>query len=241
MSLENKTVLITGAARRLGQAFSFAVAQAGADVIIHYGHSSGEAEETAAKIRAMGRQSWIVQADLGDPQSASRLVERAWQLRPFDAVVNSAAIFEALDWQTTTLDDWQRHLAVNLTAPFLISQAFGRKLGTKNPGRIVNILDWRALHPGSDHLPYTITKAGLAALTQSLAQALAPGILVNGLALGAILPPTDGADAGKILKKVPAGRWAGTDEVNKALLFLLDGPDYITGEILHVDGGRHLI
>ncbi len=107
-------------------------------------------------------------------------------------------------------------------------------------GRIVNLLDWRALRPGVDHLPYTVAKAGLAALTRSLGISLAPRITVNGLALGAVLPPADGADMSKLIAQVPAGRWAELDEVDAGLLFLLSGPAYITGEILHIDGGRHL-
>jgi len=130
---------------------------------------------------------------------------------------------------------------INLTTPFLLSQAFARALEPGKEGRIVNILDWRALRPGPDHLPYTISKAGLVALTRSLAQALAPEISVNGIALGAILPPSDGGAGDEILKNVPAGRWAELEEVQKTLSFLLSGPSYITGEIIHVDGGRHLV
>ena len=102
-------------------------------------------------------------------------------------------------------------------------------------------MDWRALRPGADHLPYTISKAALAALTQSLAVALAPNISVNGLALGAILPPSDGSNTDKIIKDIPVKRWAELEEVGEAALFMLAGPKYITGEILHVDGGRHLV
>ena len=105
----------------------------------------------------------------------------------------------------------------------------------------MNILDWRALRPGKDHFPYTISKAALSAMTQSLAVALAPGIIVNGLAFGAILPPSDGGETEDILNDVPVMRWAHLEEVGEALLFLLDGPEYITGEIVHLDGGRHLI
>ena len=108
-------------------------------------------------------------------------------------------------------------------------------------GRIVNLIDWRGLRPGPDHLPYTISKAALAALTQSLAVALAPRITVNGLALGAILPPKKGVPAKVNLEQIPARRWANLEEVGQALIFLLDGPAYITGEIIHVDGGRHLV
>jgi pteridine reductase len=153
--------------------------------------------------------------------------------------VNSASIFEPLSFQNTTLDDWHRHLNINLTAPFLLSQAFAKQTPR---GRIVNILDWRALRPGADHFPYTITKSALAAMTKSLAAALAPNITVNGLALGAILPPADHSSANeKIIENIPAQRWAEAKEVEDALLFLLTGPAYITGEIIHLDGGRHLI
>lgn len=107
-------------------------------------------------------------------------------------------------------------------------------------GRIVNLLDWRVLRPGADHFPYTVSKSALAAMTQSLAIALAPNITVNGLALGAILPPADGVVNPKILENVPAGQWGEMEDVENALLFLLTSP-YLTGEILHVDGGRHLV
>ena len=231
--------MITGAARRLGRSFALACARAGADVVIHYGHSDEEAEEVWEEIRKMGRKAWIVQADLSDASQAEALISSASQSAPVYALVNSAAIFEPLTLEATSLEQWQRHLQINLTAPFLLSQAFARQAG---PGaRIVNILDWRALRPGADHFPYTISKAALAALTRSLAVALAPNITVNGLALGAILPPADGNKNPEIIKNVPLKRWANEGEVEQTLLFLLTCPAYITGEILHVDGGRHLI
>src|SRR5262245_14600657 len=105
----------------------------------------------------------------------------------------------------------------------------------------IHILDWRALRPGADHFPYTISKAALASMTKSLAVALAPRIIVNGLALGAILPPFHGKAKTDIIKNVPAGRWAEESEIEQALLFLLTYPAYITGEIIHLDGGRHLV
>jgi pteridine reductase len=153
--------------------------------------------------------------------------------------VNSAAIFKCLAPETTSLEDWQEHLQINLTAPFLLSQAFAKQ--APDGARIVNILDWRALRPGADHFPYTISKAALAAMTKSLAVGLAPKLIVNGLALGAILPPSDRKAKPDILKSVPAGRWARQEEVEQALIFALTCPAYITGEIIHVDGGRHLV
>ena len=238
-SLEGKTVLITGAARRLGRSFALACGRAGADVVIHHGHSDEEAGEVREEIRKMGRKAWIVQADLSDSSQAETLISSASQSASLYALVNSAAIFEPLTLEATSLDQWQRHLQINLTAPFLLSQAFARQAGPS--ARIVNILDWRALRPGADHFPYTISKAALAALTRSLAVALAPNITVNGLALGAILPPADGNKNPEIIKNVPLKRWANEGEVEQALLFLLTCPAYITGEILHIDGGRHLI
>jgi NAD(P)-dependent dehydrogenase (short-subunit alcohol dehydrogenase family) len=249
--LLGKTVLITGAARRVGRIFALGCAQAGADVVIHHGHSNEEAAETRGAIEALGRHAWTLASDLSRPAEASETVSRANQLSPLYALVNSAAIFEPLSLTDTTLADWERHLSINLTAPFLLSQAFARQIPQDAEGRIVNILDWRALRPGADHFPYTVSKAALAALTQSLAVALAPRISVNGLALGAVLPPSPArpaapgrADRGAspdVIKNVPLGRWSEEQEVQQALVFLLAGPAYVTGEIVHVDGGRHLV
>jgi NAD(P)-dependent dehydrogenase (short-subunit alcohol dehydrogenase family) len=239
--LLGKTVLITGSTRRVGRLFALGCAQAGADVVIHHGHSPEEAAETRDEIEKLGRRAWILASDLGKPAEASKLISRANELSPLYALVNSAAIFESLSLEKTTLTDWERHLAINLTAPFLLSQAFAQQLPDNVEGRIVNILDWRALRPGADHFPYTISKAALAALTRSLAVALAPRISVNGLALGAVLPPADGGAGPDVTKTVPLGRWSEAQEVQQALVFLLAGPAYVTGEIIHVDGGRHLI
>jgi len=241
MSLDGKNILITGAARRLGRIMALAVAQAGGTVIIHHGHSLNEAAETQQAIHAMGKPAHIVQADLGDPEQVTQVIAEASSFGPLFALVNNAAIFEAHTWDTTDITAWNRHFDINLTAPFLLSQAFARSLSGSSEGRIVNILDWRALRPGADHLPYTVSKAALAALTGSLAIALAPKILVNGLAFGAILPPFPTADLKRIIEPVPARRWAQPEEVGHALIFLLDGPGYITGEIIHLDGGRHLV
>jgi NAD(P)-dependent dehydrogenase (short-subunit alcohol dehydrogenase family) len=241
MSLDGKRVLITGAARRVGRALALAVAAAGGEVIIHYGRSQSEAESARDELIALGRRAFILHAELDDPRQAADLVPRALEYGPLFGLVNNASIFEPLTWDNTALQDWERHFKVNLTAPFLLSQAFARSLPEGASGRIVNLLDWRALRPAADHLPYTVSKAALAALTQSLAAALAPRVTVNGLALGAILPPSDGAAVENILKNVPARRWADLDEVAQALLFLLDGPAYLTGDILYIDGGRHLV
>lgn len=240
-SLNGKTILITGAAKRVGRIFALACARAGADIIIHHGHSRKEALQVQDEIESLGQRAWILASDLGKSAEVTKLISQANEFGPLYALVNSAAIFEPLSFNETTYEDWERHIALNLTAPFLLSQAFAKQVPKNGHGRIVNIVDWRALRPAADHFPYTISKAALAALTQSLAVALAPRITVNGLALSAILPPSDGAANDNIIKNVPAGRWSELKEVEDALLFLLTGPTYITGEIIHVDGGRHLV
>ena len=241
LPLHGKTVLITGAARRVGRILALACARAGADLVIHHGHSSQQALDVQKEIASYGRQSWILASDLSKADEVSRLISQANEIGPLYGLVNSAAIFEPLSLEQTTLADWERHMAINLTAPFLLSQAFAKQIPDGGEGRIVNILDWRALRPGADHFPYTVSKAALASMTQSLAIALAPCITVNGLALGAVLPPANKSAKEEIIKSIPAQRWSDAKEIEEALIFLLSGPAYMTGEIIHVDGGRHLI
>ena len=241
LSLLDKTVLITGAARRVGRIFAIGCAQAGANLIIHHGHSPEEAINVKSEIEALGRHAWVIASDLNKSSDTSELIEHANRLSPLYALVNSASIFEPLSISETSMVEWENHLRINLTAPFILSQAFAKQFPEDGEGRIVNILDWRALRPGADHFPYTISKAALAALTKSMAVAFSPRISVNGLALGAVLPPADGGSSLSPLKNVPMGRWSNEAEIQQALVFLLAGPAYITGEIIHVDGGRHLI
>jgi NAD(P)-dependent dehydrogenase (short-subunit alcohol dehydrogenase family) len=237
--LRGKTALITGAARRIGRRLALACARAGANVVIHHAHSDFDAESLRAEISGLDRQAWVFKADLTDSSQTESLIPLISRIAPIHFLINNAALFEPLTFNSASLDDWNRHLALNLTAPFLLSQAFARQ--AEAGGRIVNILDWRALRPGADHFPYTVSKSALAAMTKSMAVALAPRITVNGLALGAILPPADGNVSSEITKNIPMKRWAAEGEIEQALLFLLTCPAYITGEIIHVDGGRHLV
>ena len=237
--LTGKTLLITGAARRLGRLFALACARAGADIVIHHAHSDSDAQAVAAEISGLDRRAYIFESDFSDSESTRNLIPLINRSTPLHGLINNAAIFESLSLESTSLDDWNKHLNINLTAPFLLSQAFAQQ--AEEGARIVNLLDWRALRPGADHFPYTVSKSALASMTRSLAVALAPKVTVNGLALGAILPPADGDVNPDIVKNIPMRRWANEGEVEQALLFLLTCPPYITGEIIHVDGGRHLV
>lgn len=238
-TLQDKTVLITGAARRIGRLFALECARAGANVVIHHAHSDSDAETLLAEIRGLDRNAWTFKADLNDSSQAQNLIPLINRFSPIHFLINNAAIFESHTFESTSLEAWNKHITLNLTAPFLLSQAFAQQ--ANNGGRIINILDWRALRPGADHFPYTISKSGLAAMTESMAVSLAPKIMVNGLALGAILPPSNGKTSPDIIKHIPMERWAKENEAEQALLFLLTCPEYITGEIIHVDGGRHLV
>lgn len=238
LSLNQKTILVTGGAKRIGRAICLGIAREGGNLIIHHGHSFNEAQSLQREIINMGRDAYIIKADLSNPEETQKIIPELCQDKDIYAIINNAAIFAPEEFRQTSLGLWEEHLRINLTAPFLLSQAFSNHF---KQGKIINILDWRALRPGADHFAYTISKAGLAALTQSLAIALAPNFQVNGIALGAILPPSNGSSDETILENVPSQRWAMLKEVIDTIMFLLTGPSYITGEIIHLDGGRHLV
>lgn len=239
LALDGSGAIVTGAGRRLGRAFAEDLLQSGADVIVHYGRSSKGANQVVSSASEWPGRAVPLQADLADAAQAEQLIRDSFdQLSNIRFLINNAAIFEPIGAKDATLESWHSHLAINLTAPFLLSREFVHNLNGSE-GVIVNMLDWRADRPGTDHFPYTISKAALAAATKSMAQTFAPSVRVNGLALGAILPPSGGAE-GDPLEGVPSGRWGTVEETLHAMKFLLTQSGYITGEILHVDGGRHL-
>jgi len=241
MRLNNRKVLITGGAKRIGRILSLLVAKEGGEVIIHHNNSIAEAKTLLNDIQDLGQTAVIYQADFSDLESTREFIDQVFDSHEIDAVINNASIFSNLNWETTTSVEWQKHQSVNLETPFMISQAYSKSLIEGNKGKIINMLDWRALKPGADHLPYTISKAGLAALTKSLAISLAPNLTINGIALTAIPPPRDSASVSTITEGLPIPRWATTSELEDTIMFLLSGPEYITGEIIHLDGGRHLV
>ena len=242
MELDGRVAIVTGGAVRLGKALALALARQGVRLAIHYGSSVGPAQETVNQIRAMGTSAVTIQADLSHTGRASSIVERTLShFGQVDILVNSAAIFEPGHWDDTTEENWDRHFAINLKSPFFLSQAFARYVDREQRAHIVNIADWRGVRPGTDHVAYTLTKAGLIAMTKSLALALAPNIQVNAIAPGMILPPpgTDRATLERWAERIPAQRVGSPIEIAKALTFLLRS-DFITGELIFVTGGEHL-
>lgn len=242
MELAGKVAIVTGGAVRLGRALALALAEQGARVVVHYGSSAGPARTAVAEIEALGSDAVALQADLRHLEQVPTVVERAVDhFGQVDVLVNNAAIFEPGRWDDTTEENWDRHFAINLKAPFFLSQAFARQVGEGRAGHVVNIADWRAVRPGVGHVAYTLTKAGLVAMTKSLALALAPHVQVNAIAPGLILPPP-GEDEAYLERKagrVPLRRTGSPQEVADALLFLLRS-DFITGELVFVTGGEDL-
>jgi glucose 1-dehydrogenase len=245
VQLKNKVALITGSAKRVGKALAVALAEQGCNVVIHYGHSAQAAQQTATELQAIGIKAWTISTDLSDETAVETIVpfavEQAGQL---DILINSASIFPPEDFLATTSATWDRNMMVNLKAPFLLSQAFARTLPKGQQGKIINLLDASAMRPQNHHFSYIISKVGLVGLTKATAHALAgQNIQVNGLALGAILPNVndDPALFERLAERIPAGRTGSPQDVIGAMLYLLQAGDYVTGEIIRLDGGRHLV
>lgn len=236
------TVLLTGAGRRIGAACAETLAVAGARVAVHCHHSEAEAESLCATIRQRGGQAQRFSADLTHVEQTSRLLEQVCSsLGPVRILVNNASIFQPGSLRTTRLEAWQHHLAVNLNAPFLLMQAFARALVPPATGKIINLVDQRVTRPHSGYIAYTVAKGALWTLTRMAAVELAPYIQVNAIAPGPILSSQD-ADAEsfqRVVAATPLGRAGKPQDIADTLLFLVH-QEYITGEMICVDGGEHL-
>ena len=243
MELCGRVAIVTGAGVRLGKAIALALAEQGARLVVHYNASAEPAQQTVDQIRAMGGEAIATQADLSQPGQASASLEQAVaEYGQADILVNNAAIFEPGTWEDVTEEHWDRHFDINLKSPFFLTQAFARQVGVKRRAHVINIADWRGVRPGTRYIAYTLTKAALIAMTQSLALALAPNIQVNAIAPGLILPPPgQGAEyLERMAPQVPARRTGSPAELVKAVLYLLD-TDFVTGELTYVTGGEHLL
>ena len=245
MDLHSRVVLITGG-KRIGAVIATTLAARGADIALSFRGSHEEAEATAADVRALGRRAHLVQADVADPAQCRRLVENtAASLGRLDVLVNMASLYARKDYAALTDDDWDRQLAVDLRGAHLCAQAAVPHMRDAGGGRIVNFADWVAASRRPRYtgfLPYCVAKAGVIALTEALALELAPDqILVNAIAPGPILAPPDltAEENTAVERATPLGRWGGPDEIAKAVTLLVE-TDFITGEVIRVDGGRHV-
>jgi len=241
----DKVALITGG-RRIGAVVAIELARKGVDVSVVYRGSRSEAEETAETVRAIGRRALVVQGDLQQPEACSRVVDATvTEFGRLDILVNMASVYREKPLDALTVEDWDAQLSIDLRAAWLCAHAAIRPMRRSGGGRIVNFSDWvaRSGRPRyRGYLPYYVAKAGVIALTEALALELASDqILVNAIAPGPIVAPpgTSAADSAAVEQATPLGRWGGEIEIAKTVVALVES-DFITGETIRVDGGRHV-
>ncbi len=245
MDLNGRVALMTGA-KRIGLVVAEELAKRGVDVAVAFARSRDEAEAAATRVRCHGRRAAVLKADLSDPKACLTLVASAVEaLGRLDILINMASVYKERPFDDLQVADWNATVDVDLRAAFLCAQAAAPHMRAHRGGRIVNFSDWVARSGRPRYrgfLPYYVAKAGVIALTEALALELAPdNILVNAIAPGPILAPpaTSEEESRAVERSTPLGRWGGEIEIAKAVLGLLDS-DFITGETIRVDGGRHV-
>lgn len=243
MDIDGKVALVTGAAKRVGRSIALALAERGAELVVHYHGSEREAHDVLARAKQLGGKPVAARADLANAADIDALVETA--VRAFgriDILVNSAAVFYRTPIATLTEADWDRFLTVNLKAPFLLCRRAGALMSRQGSGKIVNVADIAGTKVWAEYIPYSVSKAGLLALTTGLAKALAPAVQVNAIAPGTVLLP-DGSSAEervRALARVPLQRLGSPEDIARAAVYLIQS-DFVTGEVLTVDGGQRLV
>lgn len=241
MKLDDKTALVTGGAVRIGAAISEALADRGCRVLVHYKESSSEADQLVNRLGKPQKGSCAaIQGDLSEEAGCREVLDEAWRKSGgVDILINNAAVFHRDSLQEASGDKMMAELKVNLLAPVFLIREFAARIAE---GKIVNLLDSRIAGTGQGCLPYYISKQALAELTKSAALELAPGVTVNGVAPGPVLPPPTSQDgmAPEKAGKLPLEHRPRPADVAEAVLFLLEN-DAITGQIIFVDSGQHLV
>jgi NAD(P)-dependent dehydrogenase (short-subunit alcohol dehydrogenase family) len=238
-----KTALITGAAKRLGKHIALEMARQGWNIVVHYGQSTSEAEETANDIRKLGVTAITLQCDLADEAAVRKLLPQAIEkIGTVSCVVNSASLFEYDDAASFTLKNLDAHMHANLAAPILLAQALHASTPEGACTVMINLLDQKLFNLNPDFLSYTLSKAGLHTATSVLAQALAPKVRVVGLAPGLTMVSGDQSEDGfaKAHSMTPLEQSSTPDDIADAVIYLAKAKA-ITGTTLYVDGGQHLL
>ena len=243
MKLRGRVALVTGGARRVGAALALGLARRGCHVAITFRTSAREAAQAVRKIRAAQVRGMAIPVDQRDPSQVARAVQEVWKkFRRLDILINSASSFYPTPWREASPEQWEDLLATNLSGPWYFAQAAGRLMKRQGSGKIVNLVDVAAFLPWTDYLPYCAAKGGLVTLTRGLARALAPEVQVNAIAPGPILFPPGISAQGKrtAIRKTLLKRHGDPEDILQAVLFFLEGSDFVTGAVLPVDGGRLL-
>jgi NAD(P)-dependent dehydrogenase (short-subunit alcohol dehydrogenase family) len=237
-----RTALVTGGAQRVGRAIALALADAGFDVAVHCHASQDLAAVTCEDIQRRGRRAALLRADLAhEAETVPLLPQATAQLGPIGVLVNNASRFERDEWQDATRASWDAHVEANLRAPFVLTQAFARLLPDAAEGAVINLIDQRVWSITPHFVSYTVSKAGLWALTQSMALALAPRIRVNAIGPGPTLPSQRQSQEqfDRQAASVPLRHGTSPDEIGRAAIAILALPA-MTGQMLALDGGQHL-
>lgn len=240
MELARRVALVTGAGRRLGRAIAVGLGARGMRVAVHFHASAADAEETARLVREAGGEARTFPADLGTPEAPDVLIGQVTDaFGALDVLVNSAATMVRTPVGEVTAAQWDAMFALNLRAPFFLAQRAAKVM--TGGGAIVNIADLAAFETWPAYVPHGITKAGVVQMTRALARTLAPAIRVNAVAPGVVLLPDgwNASSAERLASTTPLRRLGAPDDVVGAVLFLL-GADFVTGECIVVDGGRHV-
>jgi pteridine reductase len=242
VELSNRAALVTGAGRRVGRAIATALGERRMHVAVHYHGSEDGARETASDIERAGGKASLFRADLGQSDSPQKLVDEVVeQLGGLDVLVNSAAVMQRTPLETVTPADWDTTFALNARAPFFAAVAAGRHMQARGGGAIVNIADLAALETWPAYIPHGLSKTVVVQMTRSLARALAPTVRVNAVAPGAVMLPEgwDEAAGERLRRTTPLKRLGSVNDVVGAVIYLLEA-DFVTGETIVVDGGRHV-
>ena len=238
-SLRGKTALVTGATKRLGRAIVLALADEGVNVVVHYRQSVDEARSLCQELERRGVKAWQLDADFEDSGRLEQVFSQAVDLAgSLDLLVNNASLFLPSTLQDVDWAGLMRHVQINAWAPFVLAREFARQVGR---GRIVNLLDSRVAGNDRRHVAYILSKYLLAVLTEMMAREFAPGVTVNGVAPGLILPPAgqEKSYLDKLAKALPLQCHGEPRDIADAVLYLLKS-DFVTGQIIFVDGGQHL-
>ena len=243
MNISGKVAVVTGSAKRVGKSILLALAKRGAHVVINYRTSREEAEKTRLEAQACGVEAFIIQADISTVKGAHKLISGTLKIfKNVDILVNSASIYDKTPFGKISEGDWDSHMNTNLKAAFFLSQEAGIHMRRQKRGKIVNIIDSDVRQPYNDYLPYFVSKSGMVGLTYCLAKELAPHIQVNAISPGPVfLQPQWGASVRRaILKQTPLQRIGSPEDIANAVLFCIEGTDFMTGAVIPVDGGQHI-
>ncbi len=244
MQLRGANILITGSAKRVGRHVALSLAKAGANILVHYHSSSSDAKKLVSEIKSLGVKAQAIRANLNKLSEVKKLAAQAWQVwGRVDVLINNASTFYPTPLGKTTEAQWDDLFNVNAKAAYFLSEALGQKMFKKKSGKIINMVDWAALRPYENYVPYCAAKAALLAVSLGMAKSLAPHVQVNNIMPGPVMWPEDLSVQVKkqVLAKTPLKKIGSAQDIANTIQFVIEGTDFMTGSIIHVDGGRSIV